>query len=281
MLIYNPQYSLWLKVVSLAIHITADRDSGSTSASQLWSSRYGQQTLQLERVLLGQMTRHLHGDSVLWIGDDPTSALAIKRSMIRAGFFLGPHHPNNEHLPSIRAHVDDLPFQTGTLDGVVLHHALEGVGDPRAALREVARVLAPGGRLVICGFNPWSSYGLRRLYAKVFPDAFSDNRFVNPLRLFDWLTLLGLELESAPFYTEFRLPFGQRRSTLDVQEKALRRLGQGHLLNLPFGGLLFVSAIKRASATRPNWRRPAKETRRLAPVAYPRVASWQELQDDT
>jgi SAM-dependent methyltransferase len=227
------------------------------------------------------MVRHLHGDAVLWVGEDATSALGLKRAMVRAGFFLGPcAGGENPPLPCLDAHVDELPFQSRTLDGVVLHHALERVADPRTALREVARVLAPGGRVLVCGFNPWSAFGMRRAYAKLFPDILSDHRFVNPLRMFDWLTLLGLELEFPPLYAEYRPPLGQRRSLLEVQEKSLRKLAQQSPWRMPFGGILLVSAVKQANAMRPSWRRNAKETRRLAPVAYPRVASWQRVQDD-
>lgn len=237
------------------------------------------------------MIRQLHGDAVLWVGEDPIGALAINHSMVRAGYYIDPSQPAlgdvvsdaKERLPTLVARVDELPFQTRTLDGVVLHHALERVADPRTALREVARVLAPGGRLLICGFNPWSAYGLRRLYAKIFPDALSDNRFVNPLRLFDWLTLLGFELELAPFYTGFRLPTARGRSMLEVQEKTLRRFSQVNMLRPPFGGLLFVTAVKRAGVMRSQWRsnvNGAKEARRLAPVAYPQIANWQKVQDD-
>ena len=55
---------------------------------------------------------------------------------------------------------DNLPFANASLDGVVLHHALESVPDARACIREVERVLKPG-RLVICAFNPISLTGIR------------------------------------------------------------------------------------------------------------------------
>ena len=55
-----------------------------------------------------------------------------------------------------------LPFPESSLDMVALPHTLELCGDPHSALREVARVLVPEGRVVISGFNPASLWGLRQ-----------------------------------------------------------------------------------------------------------------------
>ena len=41
----------------------------------------------------------------------------------------------------------DLPFASGSIDGVVLHHAVDLVADRRGTLREVARVLKSGGQV--------------------------------------------------------------------------------------------------------------------------------------
>ena len=55
-----------------------------------------------------------------------------------------------------------LPFAANSLDLVVLPHALELSPDPHATLREVERVLVPEGRVVICGLNPASLWGMRQ-----------------------------------------------------------------------------------------------------------------------
>ena len=173
------------------------------------------------------------------------------------------------------AELEALPFKSNSIDGVVLHHALETTQDPRIALREVTRVLAPGGRVIICGFNPLSLVGVRRLYARLLEDALSDQRLVNPLRLFDWLTLLGYELDCKPLYTGIGLPFKRLQEKVDLPKLERWERSANPRATLPFGSLLVVSARKQSVSVRPQWR-GLKERRRLAPVAYPSVSSWQK-----
>jgi SAM-dependent methyltransferase len=99
-----------------------------------------------------------------------------------------------------------LPFADKSLDLVLLPHTLELSADPHATLREVERVLVPEGRVVICGFNAASLWGLRqrraRLYRRLglgqlFLPAEGD--FIGYLRLRDWLRLLSFEVESSRF----------------------------------------------------------------------------------
>ncbi|MGC3997919.1 MAG: methyltransferase domain-containing protein [Anaeromyxobacter sp.] len=52
-------------------------------------------------------------------------------------------------LPLVQADALALPLRTGSVDGATAHSLLYLVPDAAAALREVARVLRPGGRLVL------------------------------------------------------------------------------------------------------------------------------------
>jgi SAM-dependent methyltransferase len=53
----------------------------------------------------------------------------------------------NARLSSIAADFQRLPFAGGTFDTVIANNVLEHAADPVGALEEIARVLAPGGRL--------------------------------------------------------------------------------------------------------------------------------------
>jgi SAM-dependent methyltransferase len=99
-----------------------------------------------------------------------------------------------------------LPFPANSLDLVVLPHTLELDADPHATLREVERVLVPEGRVVVCGVNPASLWGLRQRRAHLYRrfgvgQLFlpREGEFIGYWRLRDWLRLLSFEVESGRF----------------------------------------------------------------------------------
>ncbi|NWO67796.1 methyltransferase domain-containing protein, partial [Escherichia coli] len=55
-----------------------------------------------------------------------------------------------------------LPLQDGGADLAILHHVLHFAQQPGAAIGEAARVLAPGGRLLIADFAPHEREELRQ-----------------------------------------------------------------------------------------------------------------------
>ena len=62
------------------------------------------------------------------------------------------------------ASADALPFADASFDVILLNEVIEHVGDERATLAETARVLSPGGHLVIYAPNrgfPFETHGVR------------------------------------------------------------------------------------------------------------------------
>ena len=108
----------------------------------------------------------------------------------------------------LRCDAEALPFKNDSLDLVVMPHTLELADDPHVALSEATRVLVPGGRLVIVGFNPASLWGLRQRLGRTrvglgigdgrlfLPDA---GDFIGYWRLRDWLKLLSFDIEAGRF----------------------------------------------------------------------------------
>lgn len=60
---------------------------------------------------------------------------------------------------AVRADAAHLPFDAASVDAVLIADALHHVGDPTGALREAARVLRPGGVLVIREIDPTTLVG--------------------------------------------------------------------------------------------------------------------------
>jgi demethylmenaquinone methyltransferase/2-methoxy-6-polyprenyl-1,4-benzoquinol methylase len=56
-------------------------------------------------------------------------------------------------LPAVQCDAEHLPFQTGTFDCVTVGFGLRNMSNKDAALAEMARVLKPGGRLVVLEFS--------------------------------------------------------------------------------------------------------------------------------
>jgi demethylmenaquinone methyltransferase/2-methoxy-6-polyprenyl-1,4-benzoquinol methylase len=65
--------------------------------------------------------------------------------MLRAG--------RNRPVPLVAGDALHLPFADGVFDAVTISFGLRNVADTGAALRELARVTRPGGRLVVCEFS--------------------------------------------------------------------------------------------------------------------------------
>ncbi len=109
---------------------------------------------------------------------------------------------------AVRCCPEQLPFGARSIDLLAIPFVLEFSSDPHAVLREAYSVLAPEGCLIICGFNRWSVWGLRRFLKRGVRRAPWNGRFLSIHQIQDWTRLLGLELTSAEsvFY---RPPVGQ------------------------------------------------------------------------
>ena len=79
-----------------------------------------------------------------------------------------------------------LPFPGASFDVAVVHQVLHYLEDPAEALAEAARVLRPGGRLLVADFAPHEVAGLREEHAHRWL-GFSDEQ------IGDWLSECGFE----------------------------------------------------------------------------------------
>ena len=227
----------------------------------------------------------------MWAGCHTGLTDTVRGCMVRNRLFTycanGETHPlpaSPADMSSFSCELQAIPLPNNSLDGAVLHHALELAEDPRTAVRELSRVLAPGARLVVCGFNPMSLWGLRYAYARFFQDSFSGMRFVSPVRLQDWLTVLGFELCEEVRYMAYGLPFGLSAGAMkSSSDRKSRRWGEGLKSSLathnpPFGGVYVISAVKQALGMRGDWGITPVRNPKLAPVAYPKLSAWNRIE---
>ena len=180
---------------------------------------------------------------MLWVGAVGDLLDTTARCMVRERFFAhccaaaagGRAMALAADFNAVAADPAHLPLPAACVDGVVLHHALETSSDRRGALREAARVLRPGGRLLILGINPFSLWLLAKPAA-----AFRHMKPVSAPRLHDWLALLGLTRESKTVYLNYRsvLPLALEG---ELWQRASAWLGK---TQAPVGGVYLVTAVK-------------------------------------
>lgn len=92
--------------------------------------------------------------------------------------------------------LDDLPLLEHSVDVCLLSHTLEFSLDPHHVVREANRVLIPNGYLIITGFNPFSLAGLNRAIPYRNKQTPWNEHFFSPMRVKDWLHLMGFEILS-------------------------------------------------------------------------------------
>jgi|TARA_R110000851_G_scaffold278768_1_gene431956 SAM-dependent methyltransferase len=168
--------------------------------------------------------------------------------------------------PSLYAEPEYLPFESQSIDLLILPHVLECSNNPHLVLREAERVLVPEGRLVISGFNPWSLWGAHgRLPALDPVTPVPAPLQVSLPRLKDWFKLLALEMDRGHFGCYAPPCFSQRwLDRWSFMESAGDRWWP------VCGAAYVVAAVKRVAAVRlvgPAWKEKGKRKVRRAAVA--------------
>lgn len=94
----------------------------------------------------------------------------------------------------VSAKAYSLPIQTESIDLVIIPHMLEFDAQRFQTMREVNRVLKPGGELLILCFNPYSLYvRFQFLWDRKLADSWRAY-FITRRRVLDWLKILNFEL---------------------------------------------------------------------------------------
>ncbi len=228
----------------------------------------GQYVMRWEGELLGETVSDMFGYYALQLGLPALDALASNRMphRIRVATRAGHRVDGGAGPDLLVSGYEELPFDSQSVDLVVLPHQLEFSADPHQVLREVDRVLRPEGRLVVIGLNPLSLWGLRQSVLRGPFERFlpTEGQLIGVPRLRDWMKLLSFEIDSTRYGCY--VPPCRTQKWLD-RTRFLDRAGDRWW---PICGAVYmVSAVKRVRAMRlvgPAWRR------RTAPKAAPAVA---------
>mgnify|MGYP001481520397 CR=1 FL=1 len=213
----------------------------------------GQHLWREERRLVDRALQRRFGYHLLQLGC--ADLLLYEASPMGHKFSFCPHVGVSDRHPAV-ARGEAIPLANMSVDLVLLHHALDFSTHPHQLLREAARVLIAGGHLVIVGFNPRSTWGLRNWLHRARNGAtpWASAR-LGAARICDWLKLLDFQIDSIHYGVHVLPINGERaiRWSAWLEPLATR-------FNWPTGAMYVITARKQVLPLTPvqvNWRLPA------------------------
>ncbi|SIS76700.1 class I SAM-dependent methyltransferase [Neptunomonas antarctica] len=225
----------------------------SESLKRWFSTDLGKEFLQTEQQVLDRLLPGLYGVHLAQIGVDPTVNL-VAQSSVAHTFVIYHKLELGMQKNSIIAQSTELPLEHNSVDVVLLHHALDFTSSPHQVVREAARILRPGGHLLIVNFNPVSWWGISRLWTcKKNEPIWQKAHFLSHHRLIDWINLL--ELTELQTVSDYFLPSyessGVRRRFNWLQafgRKSLPRFGAFNVIlaRKDIGGMTVINPEKSA-----------------------------------
>ncbi len=137
--------------------------------------------------------------------DQSREMLAVARANLERG--------SCENCQVRQADLYRLPFAEADFDAAVIHQVLHYLDDPGTAIKEAARVLSPGGRLVVVDFQSHTMENLRDAYNHRYL-GFSEGNIstfftqagltpINTTRLAGSELIVGVWLAEKPLATDF------------------------------------------------------------------------------
>ena len=193
----------------------------------------GSHLLQTEHALMSKMLHRHFGKHALLIGVPAQYDLLLSTSI--------PWHSMLTPLPlkeekkqrCIECDLDELPLLTGSIDLVILPHTLEFIDNPRQLLTEACRIVKPEGLIIICGFNPFSFWGFKKMMTKNKFMPWGAN-FIPAAKIKKWLKLSDFFLEKQQAIL-FRPPINypplhKKLQFLEQLGKCLPLLGGGYII---------------------------------------------------
>lgn len=155
----------------------------------------GQYLLSTEGRKLSFLLKNHFGKHALLVGV-PKQNVLLKSTNIPLHYLIGPlNHHQQETVNHVEADLHELSILTGSIDLALLPHTLELVDNPRQLLTEVCRIVKPEGLVAICGFNPLSLWGIKKIIAKHKQETPWSGNFISSNLIKKWLLLADFQVE--------------------------------------------------------------------------------------
>jgi SAM-dependent methyltransferase len=231
------------------------------------ASFMGRSILEVEQKILPNLLANYYGNQILLIGT-PHQQVLLKSDTIPNRILLSPlfNKRAQEHILNIESDLTELPIASGSVDLVLLPHILEFLDNPRQLFGEACRIVKPEGHIIICGFNPYSMWGLRKWFSKSDKIPWSGN-FITPSNIKKWLDLADFKItrQSKLLY---RPPIAYEK--INQHFKFLEWLGPK--CYAPLGGIYILIAQAKVIPLTPiklSWKQKISDVR-LPVIGIPR-----------
>jgi len=158
----------------------------------------GQELLNLEAHWFSHLSNKHFGKHALLIGVPNQQSLLTHLNLSFQTLITPLIGHSQKNINLVEGELPELPILTGSIDLVILPHTLEFIDHPRQLLSEACRIIKPEGLILISGFNPYSTWGLKKLWTewrkknKITP---WNSNFIRPSVIKKWLDLADFKLE--------------------------------------------------------------------------------------
>ena len=218
-------------------------DIGDMSLDNWKGKKFGKYLLDSEKKLLAEDCANLAGYRMMHLGLVGEHCALEPFNQLHQ-FYIRPSSAKlSFDCSSVVAANEDLPLPSDVVDVAIVQHALEYSVSPQAVLAETARVLAPGGHMILCVFNPLGPMGLLKWPMRLVTQRPEYNFFsLRKYRVFDWLSLLNCEVIGV-HNGAYNFPIGGVNCLRDdtAWHKVCEKIGY------PWGNFYMIHAVKRVA----------------------------------